>query len=74
MSKAVDSWLSPPLSLKLSSQEVHVWRVYIDTDDSITKKLQPLLSTDERLKAARFHFEKDSAKYIVARGTLRIIQ
>ena len=73
MSKAVDSWLSPPLNFKLSSQEVHVWRVYIDTDDSITKKLQPLLSTDERLKAARFRFEKDSAKYIVTRGTLRII-
>ncbi len=45
MSKAVDSWLSPPLNLKLSSQEVHIWRVYIDTDDFIVKKLQPLLST-----------------------------
>ncbi|BAZ11493.1 4'-phosphopantetheinyl transferase [Calothrix sp. NIES-4071] len=73
MSKAVDSWLSPPLKLKLSSQEVHIWRVYIDTDDSIIKKLQALLSADERSLAARFRFEKDSAKYIVARGTLRII-
>lgn len=73
MSKAVDSWLSPPLNLKLSSQEVHIWRVYIDTDDSITKKLQLLLSTDERSKAERFRFEKDSTKYIVTRGTLRTI-
>ncbi len=73
MSKAVNSWFQPPLNLKLSSQEVHVWRVFIDTEDSIVKKLQLLLSADECSKAARFRFEKDSAKYIVARGTLRII-
>ncbi|BDA68776.1 hypothetical protein CAL7716_029420 [Calothrix sp. PCC 7716] len=47
MSKAVDSWLSPPLNLKLSSQEVDIWRIHIETDDFMVKKLQPLLSTYE---------------------------
>lgn len=50
MNNTMDSWLKPPLSLKLSNQGVHVWRIFIgiDINTSIIKTILPILSADEQ--------------------------
>src|SRR5580765_3338393 len=57
----------------ISSNEVHVWRVFIDTTNFQSESLQETLSADELIRAEQFHFEKDQKRFIVARGILRKI-
>ena len=64
------SWTHPPVHPSLSGDEVHVWRASLDrpaADYAI------LLSKDERVRADRFRFDRDRRRFIVGRGTLRII-
>ncbi|MCP4295082.1 MAG: 4'-phosphopantetheinyl transferase superfamily protein [Proteobacteria bacterium] len=67
------SWLLPPSKLKLSTNDVHVWRVRLNQTDGRVQQLQKLLSDDERLRAERFHFDRDRRRFIVSQGTLRMI-
>jgi len=67
------SWRQPPEILMLRSDEVHVWRVYLDRDMSYVQNLKQFLSEDEKARAKRFYFERDCKNFIVARGLLRII-
>jgi 4'-phosphopantetheinyl transferase len=60
-------------SPKLRGDEVHVWRVHLDHNATFVRKLQQILSADERIKAERFYFEKDHRRFIVARGLLRLV-
>jgi 4'-phosphopantetheinyl transferase len=64
------SWTIPSIHPSLSRDEVHVWRATIDrpaADYAI------ILSSDERVRADRFRFEQERRRFIVGRGTLRII-
>jgi 4'-phosphopantetheinyl transferase len=67
------SWLLPPSKLKLSKHDVHVWRVRLNQTDGRVEQLQQILSDDERLRAERFHFDRDRRRFIVSQGTLRLI-
>jgi 4'-phosphopantetheinyl transferase len=69
----LNSWNSPPKDLKLESNEIHVWRVFLAQTVSCLQSLQQTLSTDERTKAERFYFQKDRSQFIVSRGALRAI-
>jgi 4'-phosphopantetheinyl transferase len=69
----ITSWLSPPEAPVLVRDEVHVWRASLDQPPSQIEKARCSLAADEEARAARFHFEKDRAHYIVARGVLRDI-
>jgi len=60
-------------ALTLESDEVHVWRVSLDVDAAEVKSLAPVLSDDERARAARFCFHKDRENFTVARGILRML-
>src|SRR5207245_1715236 len=55
----------------LRSGEVHVWRVPLSENDP--EQLGALLSRDEWIRAERFHFERDRARFICGRGLLRTI-
>ena len=57
----------------ISSNEVHVWRVFIDTTNFQSESLLETLSVDELIRAEQFHFEKDQKRFIMARGILRMI-
>lgn len=57
----------------LSSNEVHVWRVFINTTNFQSKSLLETLSADELTRAEQFHFKKDQRRFIMARGILRNI-
>jgi 4'-phosphopantetheinyl transferase len=67
------SWLLPPSKLNLSIQDVHVWRVRLNQIDGHLQQLQQTLSDDERLRAGRFHFDRDRRRFIVSQGMLRLI-
>jgi len=64
-------WLSPPLSLTLIRNEVHVWLVRADKAGLCSVCCAELLTSAERERAARFKFEKDRRLYTVAHAALR---
>ncbi len=66
-------WNAPPGDLKLSDNEVHVWRASLEPSLSVIQSLQQILSEDDVIKAHRFYFEKDRHHFIVARGLLRTL-
>ncbi len=62
-------WLPPPQNLDLTTDRVDVWRIHL----SLTTPNDDSLSADERQRAARFHFDTDRDRYIVAHASLRDI-
>jgi 4'-phosphopantetheinyl transferase len=69
-----EMWLDGPEELILKSGELHVWRAWLDQQPTAhLAHLRQLLSPDEQERADRFHFPIHRERYIVARGTLRIL-
>jgi len=66
-------WQYPPLNLKLIQRDVHVWRVNLNEPSSVVDSMLRVLTSDERNRANRFHFERDRDHFIVGRGTLRML-
>jgi len=64
--------LDPPVPA-LSGSAIHVWEFPLATSESALADLVKLLSADERVRASRFHFEKDSHRFTVARASVRAI-
>lgn len=73
MTCASHSWPAPPESLILPPDEVHVWRAVLDLDKPGLDSLLHLLVAEERARADRFHFRIHRDRFIVARGSLRIL-
>ena len=69
----VSPWCSPPTTIRLGSDEVHVWRADLTLSASRVESLEQTLSTDERERAQRFCFQTDREHFIVARASLRAI-
>jgi 4'-phosphopantetheinyl transferase len=63
----------PPGPFELEDAEVQVWLAALDDFAPSLSILRPLLSPDERARAARFHFEKHRVSYSVWRGLLRVL-
>jgi len=57
----------------INSDEIHVWRVFLDVTTDEFEKLRESLSVDELARAGRFHFERDRKRFTIARGILRRI-
>ncbi len=53
--------------------EVHIWLARLDLAESCVQQLRDFLSEDERKRAARFYFERDRRRFVVARGLLRSV-
>lgn len=53
--------------------EVQVWQVPIDPPAEVVSACRSLLAPDEVRRSEGFHTEKDRRRWIVARGTLRLI-
>ncbi len=69
-----DRWASPPPALRANADEVHVWRVFLDT--AATAQMDSLLrvlSTDEVERAQQFQLKKDRDRFVFTRGTLRLL-
>jgi 4'-phosphopantetheinyl transferase len=60
---------SPPLR----RDHVHVWCVPLDTRGARVAELAGLLSAEERTRAARYRFDNDRRRFVIARGMLRAL-
>jgi 4'-phosphopantetheinyl transferase len=67
------SFSLPPLDLKLTNDEIHIWCALLDQPTSLIDKLSCTLSIEERTRAGRFYFEKDRKRFAVRHGILRMI-
>jgi 4'-phosphopantetheinyl transferase len=56
---------------RIAAGEMHVWHAWLDQPAAVVAHLHGLLATDERTRAAAFHFAPDRHRYIVGRGVLR---
>ena len=64
------------MSSALSTLEpgiIHVWRGSLDLGQEAYRRFDSLLADDERARAARFHFPRDRARFVVGRGLLRAL-
>jgi 4'-phosphopantetheinyl transferase len=59
--------------LRLASDEVHIWRVWLDDVAAPAEYCERILSEDELERADRFHFDRDRRRFVVGRGLLRMI-
>jgi 4'-phosphopantetheinyl transferase len=57
----------------LSRGVIHVWSACLAQPPSVFASVLPTLSPDERDRAARYQFEEDRTRFILARGLLRSI-
>ena len=58
-------------SFHLASDEVHTWCANLDVPPETSARLYATLTPDERNRSARFQFERDRQRFIVAHGVLR---
>ena len=73
MNSTRNVWPLGPARPSIGADEAHVWRVALEQTPAVICDLYETLSSDERERAARFHFERDRQSYICARGALRSI-
>jgi 4'-phosphopantetheinyl transferase len=71
MEQSSHLWQSSTSALTLPPGTVHIWQAALDQPFATVARLERLLSDDERARAARFRFEHDRRRFIVARGILR---
>jgi 4'-phosphopantetheinyl transferase len=57
----------------LLDDEVHVWLIRLPENGQLPRSFSPSLSSEESERAARFIFDRDRARYIVAHTALREI-
>jgi 4'-phosphopantetheinyl transferase len=60
-------------NLRLTANEVHIWRINLGAEEPRIQRCRGLLSSDEIQRASRFYFEKHRCRFIVARGAMRNI-
>ncbi len=59
--------------LALSENEVQLWRVDLEAIGADESRWQTVLSSDETVRAARFHFSRDRQRFVASRAVLRTI-
>jgi len=66
-------WLWPAADCvgTLEDEALHVWAFSLKVTDSELRAAYALLSSDERIRASRFHFQIHRTQFVVARASLR---
>jgi 4'-phosphopantetheinyl transferase len=64
-------WSEPDAPLRLSKDEVHVWRASIDVTPQAQAALASSLDTEEQKRASQFVFDRDRNHFVAAHGILR---
>ena len=57
--------------LQVTRDEVHAWCVALDVPAETVSRLSAILPADARDRSARFHFERDRRRFVVAHGALQ---
>jgi 4'-phosphopantetheinyl transferase len=61
------------LDLKIRDDEIHIWFSVLDQTETVLYEFLQTLSSDERMRAGRFHCYEDKKRYIARHGMLRMI-
>ncbi|MBS9390151.1 MAG: 4'-phosphopantetheinyl transferase superfamily protein [Dolichospermum sp. UKL201] len=67
------NWLPAPKKLDLLLNDVHIWRINLNSSESQLQFVRETLSSDEIARAQRFYFPEHRQRFIAGRGTLRAI-
>lgn len=67
------NWPPSPAVFSLGENDVHVWTASLQPAPATAAACEAMLSPDEKTRASRFFFERDSSRFVAARGTLRAI-
>ncbi len=59
--------------IDLGPDQAHAWFISMESGSADQGDLSQLLSSDEKERAGRFHFEKDRKVFIIGRGALRLL-
>src|SRR5258708_18312489 len=68
-----DSAFQIEAPLALPENEVQLWRVDLEAIGTDESRWQKVLSSDEAVRAARFHFPRDRQRFMASRALLRTI-
>jgi 4'-phosphopantetheinyl transferase len=66
-------WLVNPATPLPEVSELQIWGFPLAVSESAFAHCSSTLSEDEQQRASRFHFERDSRRFVVARGSMRSI-
>jgi 4'-phosphopantetheinyl transferase len=66
-------WSLPQSTLKLSSNDVHIWIAELNSLTMHVHQFAQYLNDEKRMRANRFHLKQDREQFSVCRGVLRII-
>jgi 4'-phosphopantetheinyl transferase len=66
-------WPPPPEDVALAADEVHVWRVPLDSVSESDDVVMTTLSAAERERASGFRFKGDRDRFVRSRAALRMI-
>ena len=67
------NWLPAPKELDLLLNDVHIWRINLNSDELQLQSFRETLSSDEIARAERFYFPEHRQRFMAGRGTLRAI-
>jgi len=67
----VPDWHMPSFTDLASHNTIHLWRLQLHAAPDRLSRYTQYLSTDERLRAERFYFDRDRHRFILTRGGLR---
>ncbi len=66
-------WACAPVDAAVLPTGVQVWAAWLDVNSEAIAACWSTLSNQERVRADRFAFERDRARFVAARGQLRAI-
>ena len=67
------NWLPAPKKLDLLLNDVHIWRINLNSSELQLQSFQETLSSDEIARAERFYFPEHQQRFVAGRGSLRAI-
>jgi len=70
---SLKSWQTHLDPVSVKERAVDLWAVRLAQEQSLIDEVAAILSSDERLRASRFRFERDRRRFIWARGVLRCL-
>ena len=66
-------WPPPPGIVTLEQSEIHLWCAAVGAFSVRAPEFEGLLSSEERIRARKFRFEKDREPFVIRRALLRLI-
>jgi 4'-phosphopantetheinyl transferase len=68
-----ESEMIPEYTFDFSDREIHVWTLHLEAPQLLAPMFEPILSADEKNRAAHFRFEHPRNLFVSARGALRCL-